>query len=213
MRADAVWTNMSGNIRFPDLPITMDDLKAEIVCFDETITEALDGSRTAFAAKRSQREVVTKKLRILGHYVEENCDNDPATFLTSGFELASTTRVPSQPLPPTVVRKITQGKSGTLWIKMQAVPKARKYELRHGEKGTDVDGRKIDIFERKISCCDQRSDAWKNLRVSSPGLRNSRLYPVEQHYEPDVHLSQSPGDDDSGGPAGHGSHFGHGFRA
>jgi hypothetical protein len=146
VRADAVWTNMSGNIRFPDLPITMDDLKAEIVCFDETITEALDGSRTAFAAKRSQREVVTKKLRILGHYVEENCDNDPATFLTSGFELASTTRVPSQPLPPTVVRKITQGKSGTLWIKMQAVPKARKYELRHGEKGTDVGGRKIEIY-------------------------------------------------------------------
>src|SRR5262249_54147362 len=59
------------------------------------------------------------------------CKNDMTTFLTSGFEAASTTRTPPQPLPPASILKVDQGNSGMLLVTMKVLPRARTYDVRY----------------------------------------------------------------------------------
>ena len=63
--------------------------------FSALIAGAMDGSKKVIAQKDKQREVVIKKLRILGRYVEESCNGDKAVFASSGFQAASKTKAPS----------------------------------------------------------------------------------------------------------------------
>ena len=58
--------------------------------------------------------------------------------MSSGFEPLKTTRVPPQPLEPSAIRKVEQGSTGQLLVKVSCVPKARSYELRYAS--LDVGG-------------------------------------------------------------------------
>ena len=72
-------------------------------------------------------------LRLLGRYVEVSCHDDMAIFKSSGFEPASRTPAPPQPLPTPVIKNIDHGAiSGQLLVQVKAIRKARSYELRCG---------------------------------------------------------------------------------
>src|SRR3989454_12556138 len=66
------------------------------------MAESLDGSKKVIAEKKKQKEVVVKKLRLLGRYVEKTCKNDMAIFMSSGFEPASGGKAQPQGLGPDV---------------------------------------------------------------------------------------------------------------
>ncbi len=85
-------------------------LKTQIEALSAGITAALDGGKIAVAQRGRLKEVVIKSLRQLGHYVEENCKDDTATFLKSGFQPISTTRAVTTPLSK-CFRKIAPGKN------------------------------------------------------------------------------------------------------
>src|SRR5262249_53966758 len=115
-RLNAAYAGTSDNPAYPNPPLDMKVFKADIDSYSGLITQALDGSKKAITEKKNKREALADSLRLLGRYVEIMCKNDMATFLSSGFEAASTTRTPAQPLPPASILKIEHGNSGELLV-------------------------------------------------------------------------------------------------
>ena len=135
-RANAVLDGLyTGKDDYPDPPVDQATLKAQIDALSGGITAALDGSRQAIAARNHLKEVVIKSLRQLGHYVEENCKDNMATFLKSGFQPLSTTRVPAARLSESI-RKIAPGKiSGQMEVTLVSEQAALSYQLRWAPVG------------------------------------------------------------------------------
>jgi len=130
-----IQTAMTGNSNFPNPPVDLVILKTDIDGLSALIVEAQDGSKKVIAEKNKQRDVVVKKLRLLGRYVEVHCNNDMAIFKSSGFEPVTTTRIQPQGLSPNI-RSIDHGaNSGQIVVRLKAVPQAVSYELRYTADG------------------------------------------------------------------------------
>ena len=129
-RLNAVYSGTNGNPAYPNPPIDMNAFKADIDSYSGVITEALGGSKKAITEKKKKREALTKSLRLLGRYVEIMCKNMP-TFLSSGYEAASTTRTPATPLAPAAILKVEHGNIGELLVTMKPLPRARSYDVRY----------------------------------------------------------------------------------
>jgi hypothetical protein len=140
-RATAVLTGLTGNAHFPTPPVDLAALKTAIDTFTAGIAEALDGSMKAIAKKNKDRAALTKMLKQLAVYVEANCNDDLAIFTTSGFQPASTTRTPPQPLTQPIVKKLEHGSnSGQLIARIAAIAKAKSYDVRHAPLANGVPG-------------------------------------------------------------------------
>jgi len=88
----AVVDGLTNNGKFPNPPINPPDLKTQLETYASLIAAAADGSKKAITERKKQRAVVVKMLRQLGHWVEANCDDDPATLQSSGYQQASKVR-------------------------------------------------------------------------------------------------------------------------
>src|SRR5437899_352358 len=66
----------------PAPPVDIATLKAATDTLLAKIAAAAEGGKTAVAEKNHQKEVVVKQLIQLAHYVEANCKDDMATFLS-----------------------------------------------------------------------------------------------------------------------------------
>lgn len=130
-RGTAAADGMDGNPHFSALPVKIPDLRAAIQIFSALIAEALNGDRRITAQKNKQREVVVDMLKLLGRYVEVTSDGDMAVFRSSGFEPASNTKAQSQ-LSESIWSLDHGPNSGSIVIRIKAVPEAHSYELRYG---------------------------------------------------------------------------------
>ena len=132
-RGSQVVTGLTGNTNFTALPEDLTVLKADIESLSTLMVEAADGSKKMIAQKNKQREVVIKKLRVLGRVIEVQSDGDEAKFTSSGFQAAKTAKTPPAPLPLPVIRGVDHGAiTGELVIRIEAIPKAANYEIRCG---------------------------------------------------------------------------------
>ena len=132
-RGTAVQTGLTGNSNFQNLPVDLAVLKTNIDSFSALIAEALDGSKKVIAQKNKQREAIIKMLLVLGRFVQVHSDGDMASFTSSGFLAASTTKVPPSPLPLPVIRSVYQGViSGEIVVQIEAILRALHYEIRLG---------------------------------------------------------------------------------
>jgi hypothetical protein len=130
---NAVHDGMNGNSAYSTPPVDMVTFKKEIDSFTVLITDAEDGGKKAITAKNKQREAMVKMVTLLGHYVESACNDDLATFNTSGFVAATTVRTPAAPLPPATIEWIDRGPlTGQVEAKPKTVDKALSYDLRYG---------------------------------------------------------------------------------
>jgi len=134
-RATHIQTNMTGNANFANPLVDLVVFKTDIDTFSALIAEAQDGSKKIIVEKNKQRNVVLRKLRLLGRYVEFACNDDMAIFKSSGFVPALTTRTPFQGLSLNI-RTIAHGViSGQIVVQLKAVPKALSYELHYAAAG------------------------------------------------------------------------------
>src|SRR6266581_7759773 len=135
----AVVDGMTNNPKFQNPPINPADLKTQIEIFASLIAASADGSKKVITERNKQRAVVVKMLRQLGHWVEANCNDDPALLQSSGFQQQATpVRTPPQPLdgPPTF--KLENGpNSGQAVMRGKPVPKAVSYTARYAPLGSD----------------------------------------------------------------------------
>jgi hypothetical protein len=120
--ATKIYAGMNGNPAFTKPPVSMKALGTQIETYSALIAEALNGDRRVIAERDSQGRVLIGMLKQLGAYVEYVSDDDEATFIPSGYEIASTTRTQAAPLSKSI-RKIEFGyNSGELRLKAVAVP-------------------------------------------------------------------------------------------
>jgi hypothetical protein len=73
------------NTAFPNLPVPLPVFRQALDSFSALIVDAEDGGKKSISAKNKQRAEVIRLYTLLGHYVEATCNNDSATFNTSGF--------------------------------------------------------------------------------------------------------------------------------
>ena len=135
-RLTAIHDKMFGNAAFTNPPVDLAVFMTAITTFAASVVVALDGSKQAVATMKKQHEGLVKMAKLLGHYVEATCNNDPVTFTSSGFAIRSTTRVPPQALAQPAINRVDQGKTGELLVILIAVLKARLYEIRYAPAGT-----------------------------------------------------------------------------
>jgi len=140
VRGTAAQTGLTGNTNFTNLPVDLTALKTDIDSFSALIAEAQDGSKKVIAQKDKQREVVVKKLKLLGRHVEVNSNGDMALFTSSGFQAASTTRTPPSPLPLPVIQSVDHGAiSGEIVVQVLKIKGAKSYDIRFGARVNGAD--------------------------------------------------------------------------
>jgi hypothetical protein len=129
---NAVLQGMKNNPAYLNPPVDMATYGKGVDSFATLLTDAQDGGKKAVSAKDKQRVAVIKLYTLLGHYVEAACNDDPATFNTSGFIAATRTRTAPQPLAGSSFQWIDRGpNSGEIVVKIAALIGAIAYELRY----------------------------------------------------------------------------------
>jgi hypothetical protein len=131
-RATNVLNGTFGNLNYSTPPVDQATFKSAIDALNAGIALAEDGSKKDIVAMHKQMEAVIKMYRQLATYVEANCKDDMATFTSSGFLPLTFSKGATQPLAIPSVKKIAQGSSGQLLVRVSSVAKAKSYELRYG---------------------------------------------------------------------------------
>src|SRR3954469_13046978 len=92
--SQAIYNALNGNdkIAAPPAPFDLPTLLATTQSLSAATSDALDGSRKAVALRNQCQEVVVKILDQLAKYVQANCKDDMAIFLSSGFKPQSSTK-------------------------------------------------------------------------------------------------------------------------
>ncbi|MCX6901668.1 MAG: fibronectin type III domain-containing protein [Verrucomicrobia bacterium] len=133
-RAGAVIDGLYGNAAYPTPPVTKVALQTALTDFTAAIAAQVQGGSAATAEKNNKRDALIGLLRQLASYVQENCNNDLATLLASGFEAVSANNA-SQPLAKPAIVSVDNGNSGQLLVKVKAIANARCYEVRYAIVG------------------------------------------------------------------------------
>jgi hypothetical protein len=137
----AAYDGLSNNPAYPNPPVDLATYKAGIDHYSALIVDAEDGSKKAITARDRQRLVVIKMYTQLGHYVEAACNDDPATFATSGFTAVVKTRTPPQPLTEVKFAWIDRGsKSGQAVVKPQNQTGVIAFDVRYALEGSGGGG-------------------------------------------------------------------------
>ena len=85
----AAYNGVLNNPAYSNPPVALPTFKAGIDLYSALIIDAEDGGKKAITALNKQRVAVIKMYTLLGHYVETACNDDLATFITSGFTQAA----------------------------------------------------------------------------------------------------------------------------
>lgn len=130
----SVIDNLYDNPAYATPPVTKVALQTALTNFTAAIAAMMQGGTASTAEKNDKRDILVGLLRQLASYVQENCDNDLATLLSSGFEAVSNNRS-QQPLAKPSIVSVDNGNSGQLLVKVTSVPNARCYEVRYATVG------------------------------------------------------------------------------
>lgn len=134
--ADSVLQGLTGNAALPSPPVALSTLANAIKDYEDALVAQEEGGKLATAVKKAKRETLVGILRKLAGYVEDNCNGNLATLLSSGFKAASTSHAQQQ-LPAPFIVSLVNGNSGQLRAKLrEIIPNAKCYELRNAAVGT-----------------------------------------------------------------------------
>ena len=133
--AGAVIAGLTGNAAFPSPPVPLSDLQAALTNFTNAIAAQSQGGPAATANKNNMRDALVTLLRPLAGYVQENCNNNLALLLSSGFEAVSTNRARAPLAVPSIV-SVDNGNTGQLLVKVTPSANSKCYELRFAAIGS-----------------------------------------------------------------------------
>ena len=134
----AAYNGVLNNPAYPNPPVALPTFKAGIDLYSALIIDAEDGGKKAKSALIKQRGVVIKMYTQLGHYVEAACNDDLATFITSGFTQAAVkTKTAPQPLTEAKFSSIDRGpNSGDAVVKPENQTGAIAFDVRYALEGS-----------------------------------------------------------------------------
>jgi hypothetical protein len=133
----AAYNGVLNNSAYPNPPVALPTFKAGIDQYGALIIDAEDGGKKAKTALNKQRVVVLKMYTLLGHYVETACNDDLATFTTSGFTQAAVkTKTAPQRLTEAKFSSIDRGpNSGEAVVKPVNQTGAIAFDVRYALEG------------------------------------------------------------------------------
>jgi hypothetical protein len=99
----AIIKGLTGNADFPAPTVDLKAVQAAVDDLSAALATQAHGGAAATAEKNNKRAALVALLRKLKHYVEDNCGNDLAVLLSSGFQAASTTRNRSPLANPSIL--------------------------------------------------------------------------------------------------------------
>lgn len=131
--ASGVLKDLTGNAAFPNPTPSLAVFTTDVTTFTNAAQAAVDGGKNAKAARDKSKKVLVTDLRQLAIYCESNCNDDPATFNTSGFT-AKAKSTPSGPITVPVIKSLDYGTvPGQILVSVKATPGAKTYNLRYGQ--------------------------------------------------------------------------------
>ena len=134
---NTAYDGLLNNPAFPTTPVPLPTFRQDLDSFSALIIDAEDGGRKSISAMRKQRAEVIRVYTLLGHYVEGTCNNDPATFNTSGFTAVVKTKTAPQPLAPAKFKSIDRGpNSGQAVVKVENQSGAIAFDVHYAQEGT-----------------------------------------------------------------------------
>jgi hypothetical protein len=74
----SIVSKMTNHPHFVNPPVDLAALKPDLETLSNAIVESLDGSKKVIADKAKLQQTIVKRLRLLGHYVEANSNDDVA---------------------------------------------------------------------------------------------------------------------------------------
>ena len=125
----AIIKGLTDNPAYPAPPVDLKTLQAAVDDLNAALAAQAHGGMAATAEKKNKQEDLKPILRKLKHYVEDNCGNDTAVLLSSGFQAAQYTRS-RLPLANPSILDIDTGNSGELMLKITPIARAKCYEVR-----------------------------------------------------------------------------------
>ena len=132
--AGAVITGLTNNPAFPAPTVDLKAVQAAADGLNAALAAQAHGGMAATAEKNNKQEILITLLRKLKHYVEDNCNNDLAVLLSSGFQAAATSRNRSVLANPAVL-SVDFGNSTELVLKVTPIAHAKCYEVRSAAVG------------------------------------------------------------------------------
>jgi len=130
--ATAVLKGLTGNAAFPNPTIPLTTFANDITIYSNAVAAALDGGKSAKAVREKAKKVVVNDLRQLAMYVESNCNDDMATFISSGFT-AKAKPTASGAVDVPMFKWLDYGTHpGEILVSVKAVRGAKSYNLRYG---------------------------------------------------------------------------------
>ncbi len=134
--AGAVVTGLTGNAAFPAPTVDLKAVQSAADSLNEALAAQAHGGTAETAEKNIRKETLIELLRKVKRYVEDNCGNDLAVLLSSGFQAAVLTRIRS-PLASPSILSIDFGNSTELKLRVTAIGHAKCYEVRSASVGAD----------------------------------------------------------------------------
>ena len=151
--ASAVVKEMTGNANFPNPPEDLKTLATAVEELSAAIAAQVQGGTAATAHKNNKRATVIDLLVRLAHYVHDNCGNNPAVLLSSGFPLAGTNRAKS-PLARPSITSIDSENTTELVLQVSRVENARCFDVEFaplGANNTPGEWKKAGLFTNSRS--------------------------------------------------------------
>jgi hypothetical protein len=132
--AGAVIAGLTNNPAFPAPTVDIKTVQAAADDLNAALAAQVHGGTAATAEKNNKMQALIVLLRKLKHYVEDNCGNDLAVLLSSGFQAAAATRDRS-PLANPSILNIDFGNSAELVLKVTPIARAKCFEVRSAAVG------------------------------------------------------------------------------
>ena len=133
---NTAYDGLLNNTAFPNLSVPLPVFRQALDSFSALIVDAEDGGKKSISAKNKQREEVIRLYTLLGHYVEATCNNDPATFNTSGFTAVVNTKTAAQALAPAKFSSIDRGpNSGQTVVKVENQNGVLAFDVQYAQEG------------------------------------------------------------------------------
>jgi hypothetical protein len=134
---NTAYDGLLNNTAFPNPPVPLPVFRQGLDSFSALIVDAEDGGKKSISAKNKQRAEVIRLYTLLGHYVEATCNNDPATFNTSGFTAVIKTKTAAQALAPAKFSSIDRGpNSGQTVVKVENQSGVLAFDVHFALEGT-----------------------------------------------------------------------------
>jgi hypothetical protein len=124
-----VIAGLTNNPAFPSPPVDLQAVQTAIDELNAALAAQAHAAEAALAERNSKQEVLFQLLRRLKYYVQDNCGNDRAVLLSSGFPAGAYTGNRT-PLGSPAILSIEPANSGDLVLKVTRIARARCYEVR-----------------------------------------------------------------------------------